>query len=109
MLSFFPRDVLDKIWGLIGSVSEGFPTYFFSGSNPDGSFTLDVSNSSLGPLEKNMAVELEKIRVIFFFILKMVNCVYQLESPRRNDSNENTQHTFMLKKIDNTYLLCFLI
>ena len=29
MLSFFPRDVLDEIWDLIGSVSEGFPTYFF--------------------------------------------------------------------------------
>ena len=29
MLSFFPRDVLDGIWDLIGSVSEGFPTYFF--------------------------------------------------------------------------------
>ena len=27
MLSFFPRDVLDEIWDLIGSVSEGFPTY----------------------------------------------------------------------------------
>ena len=25
---FTPRDVLDKIWDLIGSVSEGFPTYF---------------------------------------------------------------------------------
>ena len=31
MLSHFPRDVLDKIWDLIGSVSEGFlPTV----SNP---------------------------------------------------------------------------
>ena len=31
MLSFFPRDVLDGIWDLIGSVSEGFSTcYFFS-------------------------------------------------------------------------------
>ena len=29
MLSFFLRDVLDKIRDLIGSVSEGFPTYFF--------------------------------------------------------------------------------
>ena len=29
VLSFFPRDVLDEIWDLIGSVSEGFPTYFF--------------------------------------------------------------------------------
>ena len=28
MLSFFPRDVLDGIWDLVGSVSEGFPTYF---------------------------------------------------------------------------------
>ena len=27
MLSFFPRDVLDEIWDVIGSVSEGFPTY----------------------------------------------------------------------------------
>ena len=28
VLSFFPRDVLDEILDLIGSVSEGFPTYF---------------------------------------------------------------------------------
>ena len=28
VLSIFPRDVLDEIWDLIGSVSEGFPTYF---------------------------------------------------------------------------------
>ena len=27
VLSFFPRDVLDEILNLIGSVSEGFPTY----------------------------------------------------------------------------------
>ena len=27
VLSFFPRDVLDKIWDLIKSVSEGFPIY----------------------------------------------------------------------------------
>ena len=26
---FLPRDVLDKIWNLIESVSKGFPTYFF--------------------------------------------------------------------------------
>ena len=30
MLSFFPRDVLDEIWDLIESVSEGFPTYFYT-------------------------------------------------------------------------------
>ena len=28
MLSFFPRDVLDEIWDLIESVSEGFPPTF---------------------------------------------------------------------------------
>ena len=27
MLSFFPRGVLDEILNLIGSVSEGFPSY----------------------------------------------------------------------------------
>ena len=33
-LSFFPRDVLDEIWDLIGSVSEGFPNNlsFFIGN-----------------------------------------------------------------------------
>ena len=29
VLSFFPRDVLDEILNLIGSVSEGFPSYFY--------------------------------------------------------------------------------
>ena len=29
MLSFFPRDVLDEIWDLNESVSEGFPTYSY--------------------------------------------------------------------------------
>ena len=30
VLSFFPLDVLDEIWDLIESVSEGFPTYSYS-------------------------------------------------------------------------------
>ena len=34
----------------------------------------------------------------FFFILIMECRVYSLESPQRGNSNENTQHTFMLKK-----------
>ena len=29
MLSFFPRDALDEIWELVGSVSEGFPSYSY--------------------------------------------------------------------------------
>ena len=35
----------------------------------------------------------------FLFILKMVCCVYSLESPRWGDFNKNTQHSFMLKTI----------
>ena len=30
MLSFFEQDVLDEIWDLIESVSEGFPSYSWS-------------------------------------------------------------------------------
>ena len=30
VLSFFPRDVLDEILNLIESVSEDFPSYFYS-------------------------------------------------------------------------------
>ena len=30
VLSFFPRDVLDEILNLIESVSEDFPSYFFT-------------------------------------------------------------------------------
>ena len=30
VLSFFPRDVLDEILNLIGSVSEGFPSYSYT-------------------------------------------------------------------------------
>ena len=33
VLSFFPRDVLDEILNLIGSVSEGFPSYFCQKDN----------------------------------------------------------------------------
>ena len=35
MLSFFPQNVLDGILDLIGSVSEGFPTYFLSLENAE--------------------------------------------------------------------------
>ena len=33
VLSFFPLDVLDEIWDLIESVSEGFLTYFSPNDN----------------------------------------------------------------------------
>ena len=54
-----------------------------SDSNTDGSFTTAVSNSFLSPLEtKTITADLGKFRAIFFFILKMVYCVYSLESPQ---------------------------
>ena len=43
-----------------------------------------------------------------FYILKMVYCVYSLGLPRWGGSNEKTQHTFMLKKIENISLFCLL-
>ena len=45
MLSFFPRDVLDEIWDLIGSVSGGFlPTL---GSTEDKANTLNYFFASV--------------------------------------------------------------
>ena len=38
----------------------------------------------------------------------MVYCVYSLESPRGGDADENTQHTFMLKKIKTISILSLL-
>ena len=36
-------------------------------------------------------------------------CVFSLESPHRGDSNKNTLHTFMFKKLENISLLYLLI
>ena len=43
--------------------------------------------------------------VIFFYILITVCYVYPLELPRWGNSNESTQHTFMLKKLKKMFLL----
>ena len=40
VLSFFPLDVLDEIWDLIESVSEGFLTYCFAENNHHGGDSL---------------------------------------------------------------------
>ena len=37
---------------------------------------------------------------IVLFYHEIVCCVYSLESPRRGDSNDYTQHTINLKKIE---------
>ena len=56
MLSFFPRDVLDEIWDLIDSVSEGFPFY---------SYLLNNSKSEL--ILYYIIALLNKFRVNFHF------------------------------------------
>ena len=60
---------------------------------------------SLVPNKNNIAADIIVFWDIlgdypFTCILIMVYCVYSLESPRRGDSYENTQHAFMLKKIE---------
>ena len=62
--------------------------YNFSGSNTDGSFTMAVSNSFVSSLEKSNSCRSRIIWSDFFFMLKMVYCVYSIESPHRADSNE---------------------
>ena len=48
MPSFFPLDVLDEIWDLIESVSEGFLTYFRTTAETEDE-VLDQSNSLSPP------------------------------------------------------------
>ena len=42
----------------------------------------------------------EILREILLFYYEIVCCVYSLESPHRGDSNEYTQHTSILLKIE---------
>ena len=42
MLFCFPRDVLDGIWDLIESVSDGFPTYSCMSANENPFFLLTM-------------------------------------------------------------------
>ena len=50
MLSFLPRDVLDEIWDLIVSVSEGFPTYSFYNLGAGFSREIVYFNSELSEI-----------------------------------------------------------
>ena len=55
------------------------------------------------PRKNLIDADLRWFRMIFLFTLKMVYCVYLLESPRWSDSNDNTQKTFMLDKKKRRY------
>ena len=41
---------------------------------------------------------------MFLFYREIVCCVYSLELPHRGDSNEYTQHTIIVSKIENKSL-----
>ena len=77
---------------------ERVSVFAFFGSNIDGSFTTTVS-TFLSPLEKS---NICRLRMKFILIENDIT----LESPQF--SNDNTQNTFMLKKIKWISLICLL-
>ena len=74
VLSFFPRDVLDEILNLIGSVSEGFPSYSFmlSLSEDNQSDVIEAFNSTSRHLDDLLNVDNN-------FFDSMVNRIYPSE------------------------------
>ena len=86
------------------SLSDGFHycyikehlQYNLNGSNPDGSFTVDDSNSFFSPYKiLPKAQENTYLGLFSLFYHGIVCCVYSLESPHRGDSNVYTQHTII--------------
>ena len=71
--------------------------YNLNGSNTDGSFTMDDSNSFFSPYKILPKAQENKYLEIFFLFYHEIECwVYSLESPHRGDSNEYTQHTIIV-------------
>ena len=69
--------------------------YNLNGSSPDGSFTVDDSNSVFSQYKILPIAQENKYLGFFFFLFYhgIVCCVYSLESPHRRDSSEYTQRT----------------
>ena len=59
---------------------------------------MDESNTFLSPQGFPPNTVYGWFREIFFFYLANVCCVHSLESPRWGNSNEYTQHTFIIPK-----------
>ena len=57
---------------------------------------VELVIESLG--KSPIAADLEFLRMDFFFILKVVFCVYSLDSPLWGDSKENTERIFKWRK-----------
>ena len=70
--------------------------YNLNGSNPDGSFTLDDSNTFLSPFKiLPIAQENKYLGIFFRYYHGIVCCVYSLELPHQGNS-EYTQHTIIV-------------
>ena len=93
--------VLDMVsssrWGLI--IAPGTEAneiqYNLNGSNTDGSFTVDDSNSFFSPYKIHpVAQENKYIGIFSYFIMELyVVLGVVIRITRRGDSNEYTQHT----------------
>ena len=71
--------------------------YNLNGSNTDGSFTVDDSNSFVQPLQNYSNSSRKQIFNDFFLYYHgIVCCGYSLKSPYRGNSNEYTQHTIIV-------------
>ena len=69
VLSFFPLDVLDEIWDLIESVSEGFLTYSFNdsyGNSKNQTTICQHINTWLYLKKKKKRIDLQKIFLSFW-------------------------------------------
>ena len=87
--------------GAMGRIQPRKLQYNLNSSNPDGSFTLDDSNSFFSPYKiLPIAQENKYLGMFFLFYYGIVCCVYSLVSPNRGDSNEYTQHTIIVYKIE---------
>ena len=66
---------------------------------------MDDSNSFYSPYKILPRAQENKYLGIFFLFYHGIEClVYSLESPHRGDSNEYTQHTVIVLKIENISL-----
>ena len=71
--------------------------YNLSCWNPDGSFTMDDSNSFFSPYKiLPIAQENKYLGIFFWYYHGIVCCVYWLELPHQGNSNEYTQHTIIV-------------
>ena len=78
VLSFFPLDVLDGIWDLIESVSEGFLTYSFKdiSENEDFLDELQAIRSSYKPILEGITDDEEDFCFISWINLIALFCGY---------------------------------